>query len=177
MQYAKKSIFSRKRAFRRGEKWLFGEKSVFSGKKTNYDEYKREKFKMSDVRLMCCFLFYQTARASYVVFWRQNILSSLNIYQISVVFRFAFPILYLYSSNVLWLLVKNTWQTYRCVINLKHTEMKKIAFSAKFGHGDPARRISLSSPHGLFRRGKCRFRPLICPRICLRTDPSDGIIR
>lgn len=45
-------FFREKRRF--GEvKWdFFGEKSGFSWKKTNYDEYKREKFKTSDARLM-----------------------------------------------------------------------------------------------------------------------------
>lgn len=156
------------------EKRRFGEvKGDFSWKKTNYDEYKRDKFKVLDTRQMRYFFFYQTSRASHVVFWRQNILSSLNIYQILVVFRFVFPIFHLYSSNILWIIVKNAWQTYRYVINLKHTEMKKIIFSAKFGHGVPARRISLSSAHGLFRREKCGFRPPICPQ----TKPSDRIIR
>lgn len=50
-------------------KWdFFGEKSGFSWKKTNYEEYKREKFKTSDARLICYFFFYQTSRTSYVVF-------------------------------------------------------------------------------------------------------------
>lgn len=51
------------------EKRRFGEvKGDFSWKKTNYDEYKRDKFKALDTRLMRYFFFYQTSRASYVVF-------------------------------------------------------------------------------------------------------------
>lgn len=51
------------------EKRRFGEvKGDFSWKKTNYDEYKRDKFKALDARLIRYFFFYQTSRASYVIF-------------------------------------------------------------------------------------------------------------
>lgn len=51
------------------EKRRFGEvKGDFSWKKMNYDEYKRDKFKVLDTCLMSYFFFYQTSRASYVVF-------------------------------------------------------------------------------------------------------------
>ena len=51
------------------KKRRFGEvKGDFSWKKTNYDEYKRDKFMALDARLMHYFFFHQTSRASYVVF-------------------------------------------------------------------------------------------------------------